>query len=84
MLRYKPFFFFMKFFVSFFASLSLCLFLSSCGFSWEKLDPTYIEPTLGKANTQTPIIMPDGRDISGYPIPHTASPTQTVQVNPQK
>lgn len=47
----------------------LSLFTTSCGWNWNKLNPTYIEPVL--VNNNEPVLrkLDDGRDLSGYDIP---------------
>lgn len=54
-------------------SMGTGVFFPSCaasGWNWNKLNPLYVEPTLGVAEKNpAPVYLPDGRDISGYPIP---------------
>lgn len=45
--------------------------LSSCSYNWQNLDPTHVEPTLVNDNKPVLRTLEDGRDISGYPIPHS-------------
>lgn len=51
-------------------SLLTLVFLGSCSsWDWNKLDPLYVESHLDKHGKPIFQTLPDGRDISGYPIP---------------
>lgn len=51
--------------------------LSSCSVDWQKLDPIHVEPTLVNDNKPVLRTLEDGRDISGYPIPHSGVKSQS-------
>lgn len=72
--------------ISFILLTGATFILSSCGWNWNKLNPTYIEPILINNNQPVLHTLDDGRDLSGYPIPKGAfhNRVEARQVVPTK